>query len=147
VSLILNKWESRCGSLNENGIYKLIYYLNTQSQVGGTIWEGLGSVAILEEVCPWGWALRFQRPMPFPVSSLCLIFMARHVSFQLLFLYHACLPDAVLLTSRPWTHALGGAVSPHKLFLFQVVLVMLPYHILKKKKVTNTVVDSGNRTL
>ena len=30
--------------------------------------EGLGGVALLEEVCDWGWALRFQKPLPSPVS-------------------------------------------------------------------------------
>jgi hypothetical protein len=31
------------------------------SYVGGTVWEGLGSIAFLEEVCLGGWALRFQK--------------------------------------------------------------------------------------
>jgi hypothetical protein len=30
--------------------------------------EGLGGVALLKEVCHWGWALRFQNPMSSPVS-------------------------------------------------------------------------------
>ena len=39
---------------------------------GGTVWEGLGGVALLEEVCHCGWVLRFQKPTPFTalVSSL-----------------------------------------------------------------------------
>lgn len=28
-------------------------------QTGGTVWEELGSLASLEELCRWGWALRF----------------------------------------------------------------------------------------
>ena len=32
---------------------------------------GVG-VALLEEVCHWGWALRFQKSMPGPVS-LCMV--------------------------------------------------------------------------
>lgn len=33
--------------------------LNTQSQVGGTVLEELGGVALLEEACHWKWALSF----------------------------------------------------------------------------------------
>lgn len=40
--------------------------------VGETIWEELG-MAMLEKVCHLGWALKFQKPTSFPVSSfLCL---------------------------------------------------------------------------
>ena len=34
-----------------------------------------GGVALLEEVCHWGWALKFQKPLPRPVcqdQSVCL---------------------------------------------------------------------------
>ena len=58
---------NRCGGLNENSPHRLIY-LNTWSPVGRTVLEGLESMALLEEVCHWGWALRFQKPMPGPVS-------------------------------------------------------------------------------
>ena len=40
--------------------------------VGGTVLEGLGGVALLEEVCHGGGALRFQKPTP---PSLCLAFV------------------------------------------------------------------------
>jgi hypothetical protein len=39
--------------LNENGPY-MLSYLNSWSSVGWTIWEGLGGMALLEEVCHWG---------------------------------------------------------------------------------------------
>lgn len=73
--------------------------------------------------------------------------MDRHVSSPLLLPHPACLPDAILPTIK----AMGlpsEVVSPYELFLLQVALVMMPYHINKKKKeVTTTVADSGNRTL
>ena len=47
--------------LNETGLHRLIY-LNACFSVGGTVWEGLRGVALLEQVCHWVWALRFQKP-------------------------------------------------------------------------------------
>jgi hypothetical protein len=41
---------------------------NAWSPTGGTVWEGLRGVSLLEEVCHWGWALWFQEPKPVPVS-------------------------------------------------------------------------------
>jgi hypothetical protein len=41
---------SHFGGLNENAPQRLIY-LNTWSLVGVTIWEGLGDMALLIEVC------------------------------------------------------------------------------------------------
>ena len=38
-----------CGDLNENGAHRLIC-LNAGSPVGGTVWEGLGSVALLGQM-------------------------------------------------------------------------------------------------
>ena len=46
------------GILNENGSHRLIY-LNVWSPVGGPVWEGLGGVALLKEVCHWGQTLSF----------------------------------------------------------------------------------------
>lgn len=45
------------GSLNENGLLR-VRYLNAWSPVGGPVWVGLGSVALLEEVCQWGWVFK-----------------------------------------------------------------------------------------
>jgi hypothetical protein len=39
-----------CGGLNENGPQRFIH-LNTWSLVGGSIWEVLEDIALLEEVC------------------------------------------------------------------------------------------------
>lgn len=52
--IILALWRRRqkghYGGLNENCPHVLIY-LNAWSPVGGSIWERLGGVASLEEVC------------------------------------------------------------------------------------------------
>lgn len=47
MTMVLHKV---CGGLNENGIYRL-RYLKARSLVYGTVWEVLGGVALLEEVC------------------------------------------------------------------------------------------------
>jgi hypothetical protein len=55
------------------------------SPVGGTIWEELGDVALLEEMCHWGQALRVQCLTLFPVRILCLLLVDKNVNYQLLF--------------------------------------------------------------
>lgn len=57
-------------------------YLTTGDPVGGTLWEGLGGVVLLEEVGHW--ALKFQKPRSFPVNSLCFLRVDKDVSSQLL---------------------------------------------------------------
>lgn len=44
--------------------------LTAWSSVSGTDWEGLGGMTSLEEVFHWGWALKFQTSMAFPVRYL-----------------------------------------------------------------------------
>ena len=65
--------------------------LNTWSPVGETVREGLGGVALLEEVCHWGRALKLQRPLSFPANLLCLVVVSQDVRSQLLLQCHACL--------------------------------------------------------
>lgn len=48
-------------------------YLHVWSSTDRTIWEGLGDVTLLEKLCHCGHALKFQKVLPFPVSSLCLV--------------------------------------------------------------------------
>lgn len=46
-------------------------HLNAWFPVGGAvIWVGLGGVALLEEMCLWGQALRFQTLSPLTVCTL-----------------------------------------------------------------------------
>lgn len=47
--------------MNGNGFHRLIY-LSAWSPV---VWKGLEGVALTEEVCHWGWGLRFQNLTPF----------------------------------------------------------------------------------
>ena len=42
-----------CGCLNENSPHGLIYF-NALIPVSGTVWKGLGGVALLEEMCHCG---------------------------------------------------------------------------------------------
>lgn len=64
-SIIKLKWWS---IWKKNGSRRLVH-LNSCSTVGEIVWEGLKGVALLEEVCHWGWALSFKKPMSFLVSS------------------------------------------------------------------------------
>jgi hypothetical protein len=52
----------------------------------------------LEEEFHWEQALRFQKPVVFPVSSLYLTLVDQDVSSQLLLQNHACLPAGMLST-------------------------------------------------
>lgn len=60
---------ARCGGLNERDPYSSYIWM-FDSNVIGTVWEGLADVALLEEIWHWELALWFQKPMPCPVSSL-----------------------------------------------------------------------------
>lgn len=46
------------------------------------VWDELGDVQLLEEVCHWGLALRFEKPMPFLVNFLCLMLVDRGCAFS-----------------------------------------------------------------
>lgn len=61
--------------LSENGPHRLIR-LNICFVLGGTVWEGLGIVAMLYKVCHYARALRFQKFTTFLVnlSTIQLMF-------------------------------------------------------------------------
>lgn len=46
----------------------LAHVLECLAPVIGTVWKGLGGVALKEKVCHWEWAWQFQKRMPGPVS-------------------------------------------------------------------------------
>lgn len=60
-------------SLNKNDPHRLLY-LNAWFPVSGTVWEGIGDVESLEEMCCWGVALRCHKPTPSPVSVILLAY-------------------------------------------------------------------------
>lgn len=64
------------GGLNGNVLHNLGHG-NTRSLTGGTVWTGLGGLALLEEVCHRGWVSRFQRLTPFPVCSPYFLLYSR----------------------------------------------------------------------
>ena len=76
---------------------------------GGTIWERLGGTALLEEVCLWGWALRFQKAN---IIQACII----DISSQPLF--HACLLSAMIPTLNIMESSEIVRNPPIKCFLF-----------------------------
>ena len=74
------------GGLNENGPCRIIC-LNIWSSVGGTVWEEVVGVFLLEEVCHWRGELRFQKPTPFSARSVCTM-PVDHMGTQLLFQWY-----------------------------------------------------------
>ena len=61
----------------------------------GIVLEGLESVALLEEVCPWRWALRVKIHIQSSLSSF--VFVVQDMSFQVLAIASIpaiCCPDS-----------------------------------------------------
>lgn len=69
-----------CGNLNENGTYR--------SPVGGTFWEKLGSVTLLEKVYRWSWALKLQNTSGIPSAQFLLGCRSRYKLSGIPLLYH-----------------------------------------------------------
>lgn len=108
LSVCLSIHPSISGDLNENGPHHLTYW----SQIGGTVWEGLGDGA---QPC-WRSVTggEAQEPMTHPVRSLSASWLlSQHASSWLLLQHHPC-----LLPSSPrlsWTSPHSGTVSSNKL--------------------------------
>lgn len=75
-----------CGGLSKNDPYRLILYICVLRPIlsDGLLLEELGGVSLLEEVCCWGWDLKFQKPMPGLVSFSACCLWIRNVSSKLL---------------------------------------------------------------
>lgn len=86
--------------MSENGPHGLIC-LNVWSPLGDSWVGGLSGVALEEKVYCWGWALRFQKSMPSPVS-LSASYLGIKVRFQLS--YRALIP-------LPWTLTLWNSTT------------------------------------
>lgn len=70
IPLRLSPRHLHCGSPNEMPPKVLGIEYVVPTQVGGTIWIGLESVALLKEICHWRLALRFKWLAPVLVLSL-----------------------------------------------------------------------------
>lgn len=76
--------------------------------VGGTIWEELGSVALLVEVCHWGWALSFQILTTHSTPSYITLPPAYGLRQE----FSATVPDAMFPNMMAMGFSLSTAVSP-----------------------------------
>lgn len=63
---------------------------------GRSIWEGLGVVALFEELCHWGSALRFPKSTPFPETFVRLTLVNQDKIFRLLLQQYVCLFSPML---------------------------------------------------
>jgi hypothetical protein len=64
---------------------------NAWAKVSGTVQEDLQDVTLLEQMCHWGQAMRFQKPISFLDLLLCIMLIVLDLSFQLLLWNYACL--------------------------------------------------------
>jgi hypothetical protein len=83
--------------------------LNTWTSVG-IAWEGLEDIALLEKMCHWGLALKFQKTARSQYASVCHLLIDQVVNSH----------DAYALSS--WTLP-SEMVRPFKLFVLEVALV------------------------
>lgn len=82
--------------LNENDSHRLLY-LNVWAPAGGTVWERLEGMALLEEICHWRSYFEVFKSICHFQSALPFCFCGSDVSSQLLFKRHAFLPAVMLL--------------------------------------------------
>ena len=87
-----------CDNLNKNGPQRFYIYLNAWTAGGGSVWEGLGSMAMLAKMFDTGLALRFQKPQL--ASYLMLVDHEKHDHHHVRSLFlvqcHVCLPTVIL---------------------------------------------------
>lgn len=62
---------------------KLIH-LNIRSSVSRTVWEGSEDVVLLDKLYHLEWTFRFEKPIPLPFWSLCLVLVDQDMNPQLL---------------------------------------------------------------
>lgn len=110
-----------------------------------TVQQGLGGVVLLKNVIHLGWAVRFQKPTPFPVCSLAL-FPVYGSDVKDLSCCSSTLSTCCHVPRRPWwsqTLTLWKCKqAPNKLFTYKIVLVMMS--LQSSRKVTKTEVTGKN---
>lgn len=76
----------------------MVISLNAWPPFGGTVLEGLVDMTLLEEICNWEWALRFQTPRHSYLSIYLFFPIVKRsdVSCELLLHHYACLPTVML---------------------------------------------------
>jgi hypothetical protein len=95
-------WLQAYGAREKNAVVWMrthpdsLIYLNTWSLDSGIDWEGGAS---LEEVCCWGWTLRFQKPRTFQLA-----------------------PSASLLCLKIWAHSCSYSTMPAVMFPTMIVM-------------------------
>lgn len=60
IKLLILEDLNKCCGLKENGLH-VSMCLSIWFQVSGTVWKGLGGVALLEEIYYWGLALKLPK--------------------------------------------------------------------------------------
>lgn len=76
--------------------------LNTGSPVVVYVWERLGLVDLLEEVCHWSWALNFQKHRPFPTPPFMFVNQIWTLSYCASDMPAAMLSAMLIMDSNPW---------------------------------------------
>jgi hypothetical protein len=106
----------------------LLGCLNTFSPFGGTVWKGLGGVALQLLSLRSGFVV--SRPMPLLMFYFCFLLVDQDVASQL---FRFPGPYFTIVGSTPLP---SDTVSPMKCFCLYVALVMVSYH--SRGKQTNT---------
>ena len=127
VTMAASRFSNAYGGLNESVSHRF-RCLNTWSPVVGAIYKGPGDVALLEEVCHWRQALRFQKLKPGPVS-LSLPAVCRSRCRTLSYSPASCLPVCHYACCRDNEHL--SVWSHNKMLAFiniAMMMVSLPSH-------------------
>lgn len=99
----------------------------TDFPVGRTVWEGLWDMDLLEKMCHWGQALRFQNPTAFLWSYLSLLLFlpptcGERYKLSANIQHHACLLPCSLSWSLRTNPQKLKSPPPNKLFLYKLLL-------------------------
>lgn len=115
-----------CGYVN---VPNRLTYFNAGSMVVRTIWDRLGGVASLEEVCFWQWPLRFRNCIQFSASLPASWLLSQNVKSQILLQHYASLPACLLcfLLYWSWTLLFFETVSHYLIAFFFFFFNQFPW--------------------